>query len=259
MSLTQPQDHLVNLAAHAPSTPRPAEAKAALSTWRAKAIAFGVTLTLVAAVFAADRLMWSSASLRAALTYVFSPTVFLPGIVAGFVVHEILHGVGWAEFGRMRPPAIRFALQGLRPRAHCHAPISAAAFRLGLLLPGLVLGVIPALVGLALGHGVLTVWGAIMLAMAGGDVAALWAMRAAPAHAHVRDHPQGGGRLVISNRLPCSPHPAILQTAPGSGYEPTRTSPLDSQRGRGRKDSVRAARASRAQVGWARRGDPRGH
>lgn len=163
----------MKLAAYAPITPRPSEAGAALSPSRAKAIAFAVALTLVNIILVSYWLKWSSASLGAALTYVFSPTVFLPALVAGFVVHEILHGVGWAGFGRMRSPAIRFALKGLLPRAHCPAPISTAAYRLGLLFPGLALGVIPALLGLALGHGVLTVWGAMMIALAGEDLAAL--------------------------------------------------------------------------------------
>ena len=185
----------MKLAAYAPITPRPSGAGAALSTWRAKAIACAVTLALATVILGAYWLTWSSASLGAALTYVFSPAVFLPGLVASFMVHEILHGVGWAGFGRMRSPAIRITLKGRLPRAHCPAPISAAAYRLGLLFPGLVLGVIPALLGLALGHGVLTVWGAMMIALAGGDLAELWATRAVPAHIHVRDHPKGSGGL----------------------------------------------------------------
>jgi hypothetical protein len=189
MSLTQSQDQFMKLAAYAPITPRPSGAGAALSTSRAKAIASAVVLALVTIVLVAYWLMWSSASLGAALTYVFSPTVFLPGLVASFVVHEILHGVGWAGFGRMRSPTIRFTLKGLLPRAHCPTSINTTAYRLGLLFPGLALGVIPALLGLALGHGVLTVWGAIMIALAGGDVAELWATRAVPAHTLVRDHP----------------------------------------------------------------------
>ncbi len=163
----------MKLAAYAPITPRPSGAGAAHLTSQAKAIAFAVTLALATVILGAYWLMWSSTSLGAALTYVFSPAVFLPGLVASFVVHEILHGVGWAGFGRLRSPAIRFTLKGVLPRAHCPASISAAAYRLGLLFPGLALGVIPALLGLVIGHGVLTVWGAIMIALTGGDLAAL--------------------------------------------------------------------------------------
>ncbi len=173
MSLTQSQDQFMKLAAYASVPPRPAEAEAAPSTSQAKAIAFAVTLTLATVILGAYWLTWSSASLGAALTYVFSPAVLFPGLVAGFVVHEILHGVGWAGFRRMRSPAIRITLKGLLPRARCPTPISAVTYRLGLLFPGLALGVIPALLGLVIGHGVLTVWGAIMMALAGGDLATL--------------------------------------------------------------------------------------
>jgi putative zincin peptidase len=197
MSLTQPRDRLMNLTAHAHAPSRPLEANAA-SPSRAKAIAFTVTLMLAAVILVVYRWTWSSASLRAALVYVFSPTVLLLGSASGFVVHEILRGLCWAESGRMRSPAIKFMFKGLIPRAYCHAPISAAAYRLGLLFPGLILGVTPALLGLALGHGVLTVWGAIIMTLASGDWAALWATRAIPARALMHDHPQRGGCLVIS-------------------------------------------------------------
>jgi hypothetical protein len=43
------------------------------------------------------------------------------------------------------------------------------------------------------------IWGAFMLLCAGGDFAALWAMRAVPGHARVLDHSERVGCRVVAD------------------------------------------------------------
>ncbi|MCA9925786.1 MAG: DUF3267 domain-containing protein, partial [Anaerolineales bacterium] len=118
---------------------------------------------------------------------------------ASIVVHEWIHAVAFVRIGGVAETAVRygFSWKGMAPYAHCKAPMRAAAYRWAVLLPGLLLGVLPAVVGLAAGIWWLVMWGALMVVMAGGDTAVLIAMRHVPADALVLDHPKQAGCLII--------------------------------------------------------------
>ena len=64
-------------------------------------------------------------------------------------------------------------------------------------LPGLLLGVVPGVVGLLLGQAMLLLFGCWMVVAASGDVAVLWVTRHVPPSAMVRDHPTQAGCLVL--------------------------------------------------------------
>lgn len=124
---------------------------------------------------------------------------FVPAIVVGTVLHEALHGAGWALFGRLPFRAIRygFSVRTLTPFAHCPVPLPINAYRAGTALPGIALGVLPALIALAGGSGFLIIFSAFFLGAASGDLLCLWLMRTVPADAVVRDHPSRAGCEVI--------------------------------------------------------------
>ncbi|HEU0051738.1 MAG TPA: metalloprotease family protein, partial [Longimicrobium sp.] len=96
--------------------------------------------------------------------------------------------------------AVHFGIhrKTLSPFAGCRAPLGARAYRWAVLLPGIALGFAPAVVGLAAGAGWVTIWGAFMVLTAGGDFAALWAMRSVRGHERVLDHPERVGCRVVA-------------------------------------------------------------
>jgi hypothetical protein len=65
------------------------------------------------------------------------------------VVHEVLHVIGWMVFGRVPARAMAFRLTGrvMGFEARVLRPISAVAYRAGLAVPALVMGLLPALLG----------------------------------------------------------------------------------------------------------------
>ena len=120
-------------------------------------------------------------------------------MLAAVLVHELLHAVGFLAFGRAPRKDVRIGFQRrtLTPFASCRAPVTASAYRAAGLLPAAVLGAVPVVGAWAGGSATLLVWGWIMLALAGGDVAAVWAMRGVPAGAMVVDDAERvGGRVV---------------------------------------------------------------
>jgi len=122
----------------------------------------------------------------------------LPLMAAGIVVHELLHAGGFLLFGRAPRHAVRVGVhrRTLTPYASCSAPVPASAYRGAALLPAAILGVLPAVASLLLGWGWLAIWAALMLAVAGGDLAAVWAIRRVSADALVLDHPTRVGCTI---------------------------------------------------------------
>ena len=111
----------------------------------------------------------------------------------------MLHAVGFWLVGRAPLNQIRFGFSwaGLAPFAHCGVPLRASAYRLTVLLPGLVLGIIPGLLGVAIQLPLLVMWSTLMLLAAGGDAAVLWAVRQVPGSRWVQDHPRKPGCQVL--------------------------------------------------------------
>jgi hypothetical protein len=75
--------------------------------------------------------------------------------------------------------------------------VTARSYRWAILLPGIILGVLPALIGLILGYGMITLGGTFLFAAAGGDMAVLWAIREVESDAMVLDHPERVGCVIL--------------------------------------------------------------
>lgn len=151
---------------------------------------------------AAYGLVWGWGALGAGFDALASPLWrFLLLFVGGVLVHEVLHGVAWRLAGAERGSvSLGFQVSTLTPYAHSSAPMSARAYRIGAVTPGVVLGVVPVLAGLALGVGGVFWFGLIFTLAAGGDALILWLLRGVPADRLVRDHPSKPGCLVLPAR-----------------------------------------------------------
>ena len=174
-----------------------------VSMGKANAIAFAMIPVAFGLFYLPYRLIWGPGSLwrfseRPFLDFLFFMAAFALGVVA----HEGLHGLAYLWIGKVPRSTIRFGIlwRGLAPYAHCSAPMTATAYRWTLALPGLVLGVFPAILGIVLGNWWLMVWGALMFVAAGGDTAVLLAIRSLPGETLVKDHPSKVGCTVVGYR-----------------------------------------------------------
>jgi len=126
--------------------------------------------------------------------------VLLGWIAAGTLAHEGLQGLGWmaAGGGNFRMVKFGFHWKTLTPYAHFTEPITAGAYRVGIVLPGIVVGLLPALAGYALSDPSFILFGGFFLGGAAGDVLGLWATRNIPGGTLVIDHPSRVGCLVFA-------------------------------------------------------------
>jgi len=123
---------------------------------------------------------------------------FLPILIGGIVAHELIHGVTWALFTSRGFRSIRFGVHWkmLTPYCHSKEALKAWQYRLGAIMPAIVLGFIPIIIAYLTGLVGLMGFGMIFTLAAGGDFLILWLLRKAPKEALVEDHPSKPGCYV---------------------------------------------------------------
>jgi len=180
-----------------------------LSMARVNLLALPVALLPLCGTLIPFLLLWGARTLltggRALVTWY----VLLPVLLGGIVLHEVIHALSWMFFGRKSSGSIRFGVQWktLTPFAHCTEPMEARAYRRGAAMPALLLGVLPAAVGLVAGNGAWAIYGAIFLVAAVGDFIVLWVLRRVPGRVLVEDHPTRAGCYVYDVTPDCISHP----------------------------------------------------
>jgi hypothetical protein len=146
-------------------------------------------LALIAIIVALHARIWGVESVA---VLVGNRPVLLPlalALMVSIAVHEALHLAGYVWIGGAPYSAVHVEWRGVVMVARCDVPISARSYRAAVALPGLLLGVLPTIAGLALGIASLTVYGAVMLGAALGDVQVLWELRG-----------KAAGELVVARR-----------------------------------------------------------
>ena len=80
---------------------------------------------------------------RAHLTELTGPSFYftlVPIIIVSIVVHELLHGIGWALSSGKGWSVVRFNINALMPSCACKVALSRGKYLIGVLLPFIVLG-----------------------------------------------------------------------------------------------------------------------
>lgn len=128
-----------------------------------------------------------------------SPMVMMLVFIVGAVVHELLHGLTWAAFCRNGLKSIRYGVywKMLTPYCHCTEVLPLKHYALGGMMPGLVMGLLPALAGIALGHFLLFLFGLFFSMAAAGDILILWMLRHQGGNDLIQDHPDKIGCFVL--------------------------------------------------------------
>lgn len=128
-------------------------------------ITIPIALLLFVAYFAKNGLV----SFRLSL---FQILLFLVVMLGLFVIHELIHGITWAIFAKDHWKSISFGIlmpQG-NPYCTCNAPLKKSEYVLGGIMPTLLLGLLPALIGIQTGIFSIFLMGVLMTIGGGGDL-----------------------------------------------------------------------------------------
>ena len=120
-------------------------------------------------------------------------------LMAGIVLHELIHGLIWVYFAKKGFKSIRFGVlwEMLTPYCHCSEPLTVRQYCIGALMPLVVLGIIPLALAYPLKSILLLGWGILFVSAAAGDILIAWKIRKEPATSMVLDHPKEAGCMIL--------------------------------------------------------------
>lgn len=124
-------------------------------------------------------------------------------MVAGVVVHELIHGIAWSSFAKDGFKSIRFGVlwKSVTPYCHCKEPLLVRQYQIGAAAPGIILGIIPAIIALFTGSLLWLAFGLFFTMAAGGDLMIILMLKNEDLNHLVQDHPSKIGCLVYSGSL----------------------------------------------------------
>lgn len=131
-----------------------------------------------------------------------NPILFFVLLFALIVIHELIHGLSWAMFAEHHWKDIEFGFmkQYLTPYCTCGVPLSKGQYIFGALMPLVLLGLIPMLVGILTGSLQTLLMGIIMADAAAGDILIVWKIlryRSGAESIVYIDHPTQAGGVIF--------------------------------------------------------------
>jgi len=134
-----------------------------------------------------------------------SAWIILLILFLGMIAHEFIHGIVWARFAKNGFKSIKFGIlwKMITPYCHCKEPLKSKEYRLGAIMPAIILGFIPAILAIIIGNTALLIFGIFFTLTAGGDFLIIYVLRNEKTDTLVEDHPSEAGcyvyRLVENN------------------------------------------------------------
>lgn len=134
---------------------------------------------------------------------------WLIGVLVAFVVltvvHELIHGLTWSVFAKDGFKDIEFGFmkEYLTPYCTCATPLPRNGYITGTLMPGIVLGIIPAIVGVLINSYMVLLLGLVMTVAASGDILVVFELmrhRSDATEKLIYDHPTQAGCVVFERR-----------------------------------------------------------
>ncbi|WBW97672.1 DUF3267 domain-containing protein [Oceanirhabdus sp. W0125-5] len=121
--------------------------------------------------------------------------------IAFTIVHELLHGLGFIVFAHVPWSEVKFGInyKYFTPYTDCDSILNVIQFRIVSVLPVLILGIIPTIIGMTIGSIYLVGWGLVMICCGLGDFAIIWMTRALNPKILVKSHPTKIGFVIVSN------------------------------------------------------------
>jgi len=133
-------------------------------------------------------------------TLIKSSIIFLLFLIAGLFVHEFIHMIFFALFIKSKFSGVQFGYDSEKiiPYVHIKEEISIRGFRIGVLMPGIILGIIPLISGMVQGYLGIFLFGLFFTMGASGDLLILWHTRHVGPFCLIKDLPDKIGVKVIT-------------------------------------------------------------
>jgi hypothetical protein len=130
------------------------------------------------------------------LTY--SGVIIIGVMLAGIVLHELIHGITWSFYAKEGFKSIKFGVlwKSLTPYCHCKEPLTISKYIVGGIMPAVVLGFIPFFISLAVGKMAVLLFAIFFTSAAAGDFMIIYSLRKEKRNDLVQDHPSKIGCYI---------------------------------------------------------------
>ena len=124
-------------------------------------------------------------------------------ILAGIILHELIHGITWSKFAKHGYKSIKYGIiwNLITPYCHCKEPLLVKHYIIGAFMPGLILGITPSFFGLVSGNLIWIFLGGFFTLAAGGDFMIISKLLNQNATYYVQDHPSKIGCYIYKSDL----------------------------------------------------------
>ena len=114
---------------------------------------------------------WGSRRLMVGLETLYQrPLILILGFALLIALHELIHGLTWKWLSGSKREDVKYGFKWktLTPYAHLKKPIDICPYRWGAAKPGILTGLLPALIGLVMSYGMrIEVWRALLALWSG--------------------------------------------------------------------------------------------
>ncbi|MBU2950433.1 DUF3267 domain-containing protein [Tamlana agarivorans] len=116
--------------------------------------------------------------------------IFLFVAFVSIVIHELIHGAIFAYFSEDKWKSVKFGVlwAKLTPYAHCRTPLFVNQYMLAVVMPGVILGILPVIIGLSIGSLPFLYYGLLMIMAAAGDFLIFVLLLKMPKGKKILDH-----------------------------------------------------------------------
>jgi len=128
-----------------------------------------------------------------------NPILFVIVSIFGILLHEAIHAFSFSLFSPSKFNGIQFGFNkehGI-PYVHIKEPISVLGFRVGTVMPLIILGIIPAALGMYSGYMSLTAFGALFTISASGDLLLIARTKGLKLDQKIKDLPEKIGFELV--------------------------------------------------------------
>jgi len=117
--------------------------------------------------------------------------LFILSILAGIIIHELLHGMIFSLFAKNGFKDVKFGfnLKVFAPYAHCKVPLKRNQYILAVITPGLILGILPSIIFFICKDIIWFSWSMLFVVTAIGDFMIFFKLIFINKTFKVKDHP----------------------------------------------------------------------
>jgi len=162
---------------------------------------FMMLMFIFMAIWGDDRLGYSL------ILFAQYPILFFGVLIGGYLLHQVIHGLTW-QWLSGDADTVKYVIRwkSLAISAEITKTMDIFPFVMGLIMPGLVLGVLPMMMSFIDGSGALLLISLIFVLAASDDWFMLWKLRNVESDAIVENHPTRTGVFVYQPTHPSTIH-----------------------------------------------------